>query len=260
VKYIYWAHLFIGHVYLLGLFIYWVCLFIGCVYLLGAFIYSVCLCNKCVTQLDKTMVLDFPSTPTPTHQHHRSPPLDLCNSTSANLEGSAQLNRRVSWSTLLQRHPPKPTFPKNNLVILTSHLLPSTCSSSMNPRSTRLLPEALVCHLSDGLAQNVITTQWFLTFSDLLLRIFSISATASSAWRPFYYWLTSCTSQLLHHTIKLYFTFQDVGHLWLGYELPLSVLLYGDELYQSTDINRSLVSSVGVLDYHLISYNPSWVV
>jgi len=60
-------------------------------------------------------------------------------------------------------------------------LKPSTRSSSTNPRSTRLSPEALVCHLSDGLALNAITTQWFLTFSVLLLRIFSISATASSA-------------------------------------------------------------------------------
>ena len=100
-------NIFIGRVYLLGAFIYW-----------AAFIYSVRLCNKYVAQLDKTTLLDFPSTPHPLVKiTHQSPPLDPC---CSNLEGSARLNRRVSGLTLLQQHHPNLTCPKNNLVVLTS--------------------------------------------------------------------------------------------------------------------------------------------
>ena len=61
VKYIYWAHLFI----------------------LGTFIYSVRLCNKYFAQLGKT-TLRHPLV----NITHPSPPLDLCCSTSTNLDHS----------------------------------------------------------------------------------------------------------------------------------------------------------------------------
>ena len=78
-KYIYWAHLFI----------------------LGTFIYSVRLCNKYVTQLDKTMLLDFPSTPT------------LVNITDRRSARRLQIDTAAATS-------PQLDLPKNNLVVLPS--------------------------------------------------------------------------------------------------------------------------------------------
>ena len=72
-KYIYWARLFIGRIYLLGrVYLFWVRLFCPLMQ-----------CSLTFRQLRHPLV----------NITHRSPPLDLCCSTSANLEGSARLNR-----------------------------------------------------------------------------------------------------------------------------------------------------------------------
>ena len=77
---------------------------IGRVYLLGR-VYLFCPLMQCSLTF-RHLRLGHPLV----NITHRLPPLNPCRSTSANLEGIAQLNMRVSRSTLLRRHPPKPTY------------------------------------------------------------------------------------------------------------------------------------------------------
>ena len=94
--------------YLLGAFIYWA------TFIYSGRIYLFCPLMQCSLTF-RHLRLGHPLV----NITHQSPPLDPRCSTSANLEGSAQLNRRVSGSTLLQQHHPNLTCPKNNLVVLT---------------------------------------------------------------------------------------------------------------------------------------------